>query len=206
MQRIEGNTAGLSPHATKTLQRLYRRKVALEHITSAELNKTLIEASRESGRQVGVLVHRSGQIDRVIVGNATRLMLPDIGRLRAAEGRFRALRLIHTHLFGEDLTRDDFLDLVRLRLDLVCALQLTSAGDLRGIHYAYNTPCAHDGDDPYHAVGPLHPGELKVDFGKLISGLEDEFARPSLAVTLRGVDSRAHSSSKPLMSLPKAAL
>ncbi|MBW2457897.1 MAG: GTPase HflX, partial [Deltaproteobacteria bacterium] len=136
MHSIFGNTAGLSPQATKTLQRLYRRKVTLEHITTAELNKTLIEASRESGRQVGVLVHRSGQIDRVIVGDATRLMLPDIGRLRAADGRFRALRLIHTHLFGEELTRDDLLDLVRLRLDLVCALQLTATGDLRGFHYA----------------------------------------------------------------------
>ena len=29
------------------------------------------------------------------------LMLPDIGRLRAAEGRFRGLRLVHTHLRGE---------------------------------------------------------------------------------------------------------
>jgi len=43
-----------------------------------------------------------------IVGDATHLMLPDIGRLRAAQGRFRALRLVHTHLFGEELTRDGF--------------------------------------------------------------------------------------------------
>ncbi len=191
MQSIFGNTAGLSPQATKTLQRLYRRKVTLEHVTTAELNKTLIEASRESGRQVGVLVHRSGQIDRVIVGDATRLMLPDIGRLRAADGRFRALRLVHTHLFGEELTRDDLLDLVRLRLDLVCALQLTTGGELRGLHYAYNTPCVHDGDQPYRAVGPVRPGELDVDFGKLIEALEDEFARLSKTRKVTAKDGRA---------------
>ena len=80
--------------------------------------------SLETGRQVGVLVHRSGQVDSVVVGDATKLMLPDIGRLRAAEGRFRGLRLIHTHLHGEPLTRDDLVDLVRLRLDLVAAIQL----------------------------------------------------------------------------------
>jgi GTP-binding protein HflX len=68
---------------------------------------------------VGALVHRSGQVDYVIVGHATGLMLPDIGRLRAAQGRFRALRLVHTHLFNEALTRDDLVDLKRLRLDLV---------------------------------------------------------------------------------------
>jgi len=67
-------------------------------------------------------------------------MLPDIGRLRAADGRFRALRLVHTHLFNELLTRDDLVDLVRLRLDLVAAIQLTPEGEPRTIHYAYNVP------------------------------------------------------------------
>ncbi|MCA9618795.1 MAG: GTPase HflX [Myxococcales bacterium] len=188
---ILGNTTGLSPLAIKTLERLYRRKVPLEHITTPELTKTLIEASAEARRQVGVLVHRSGQIDSVIVGDSTQLMLPDIGRLRAAHGRFRALRLVHTHVFGEELTKDDLLDLVRLRLDLVCALMLNPAGELRGIHYAYNTPCYKDGDSPYRAVGPLHPGQLDVNFGALISALEDEFARLSKTRTVEAKDGRA---------------
>jgi GTPase len=191
MQTIFGNTAGLSPSATKTLQRLYRRKVALEHITTPELNRTLIEASMESRRQVGVLVHRSGQIDSVIVGDSSQLMLPDIGRLRAAQGRFRALRLVHTHVFGEELTKDDILDLIRLRLDMVCALMLNPQGELRGIHYAYNTPVFNDGDKPYRKVGPLHPGQLDVDFGGLISALEDEFARLSKTRKVEGKDGRA---------------
>jgi len=58
----------------------------------------------------------------------------------------RALRLIHTHLFGEELTKDDILDLVRLRLDLVCALMLNPEGEVRAMHYAYNTPAYEDGD------------------------------------------------------------
>jgi GTP-binding protein HflX len=179
MTTIDGNTAGLSPSTIKTLERLYRRKVPLTQIASPELMKTLVDASNEAGRQVGVLVHRSGVVDRVIVGDSSKLMLPDIGRLRAAEGRFRALRLVHTHLFGEELTRDDIIDLVRLRLDLVCALLLTPEGDVRGIHYAYNTPAYKEGDPAYRAVGPLHPGQLDVDFGQLIGALEEEFARLS---------------------------
>ena len=105
MQQILGNTQGLSPSAIKALQRLYRRKVSLEHITTPELNKTLIEASNETRRQVGVLVHRSGQVDSVIVGDSSQLMLPDIGRLRAAQGRFRALRLVHTHVSARSSPR-----------------------------------------------------------------------------------------------------
>lgn len=189
--QLQGNTTGLSPHATKTLERLYRRKVPLANITTNELNKTLVEASHETGRQVGVLVHRSGQIDSVIVGDATQLMLPEIGRLRAAHGRLRALRLIHTHLFGEELTKDDILDLVRLRLDLVCALMLTPEGEIRAMHYAYNTPAFEDGDPAYQTVGPMHPSRLDANFGQLIAALEDEFAKLSKSRAVDAKDGKA---------------
>src|SRR5688500_3839907 len=140
MPTIYGNTTGLGAHATKVLERIYRRKVPLAHIATPDLVKSLAEASHETGRQVAALVHRSGEVDYVIVGDATRLMLPDIGRLRAAEGRFRALRLVHTHLFGEPLTRDDLVDLTRLRLDLIAAILLTPEGDPRSLTWAYNVP------------------------------------------------------------------
>jgi GTP-binding protein HflX len=189
--QLQGNTNGLSPSATKTLERLYRRKVPLANITTAELNKTLVEASVETGRQVGVLVHRSGKIDSVIVGDATQLMLPEIGRLRAAHGRLRALRLIHTHLFGEELTKDDILDLVRLRLDLVCALMLNPEGEVRAMHYAYNTPAFEDGDPAYQTVGPFHPSRLDLKFGELIAALEDEFAKLSKSRAVDAKDGKA---------------
>jgi GTP-binding protein HflX len=205
MSELYGNTTGLSPHATKTLERIYRRRVALDTIATPELIKTLAEASKETGRQVGALVHRSGEVDYVIVGDASKLMLPDIGRLRAAQGRFRALRLVHTHLHNEPLTRDDLVDLVRLRLDLVAAIQLTPEGEPRTIHYAYNTPRHagrtlgehdEDGDErraslPYAMVGPLPIGRFDVDFGQLIGALEDEFARATRTVSVDGKDGRA---------------
>jgi GTP-binding protein HflX len=188
---VQGNTTGLGPHQQKMLERLYRRRVPLSDITTAELNKTLVEASMATGRQVGVLVHRSGQIDSVIVGDATKLMLPEIGRLRAAQGRFRALRLVHTHLFGEELTRDDILDLVRLRLDLVCAVIVAPSGEIRGFHYAYNTPVHAEGDPAYRAIGPVHPSQPLGDFGKLITALEEEFAKLSRTRAVAAKDGRA---------------
>jgi GTP-binding protein HflX len=203
MPTLYGNTTGLSPRATKTLERIYRRKVPLEHIATPELLKSLAESSHETGRQVGALVHRSGEVDYVIVGDATRLMLPDIGRLRAAEGRFRGLRLVHTHLFGEPLTRDDIVDLVRLRLDLVAALQLTPGGEPRSLHYAYNVPgtsladaAAGDAEKraetgPYREVGPLPVGRVDVDFGELVRALEDEFAKQSRTHAVKAKDGRA---------------
>ncbi len=57
-----------------------------------------------------------------MVGDASKLVLPDVGRMRGGAGRFRGLRLVHTHLRGEPLTRDDLTDLALLRLDLVAAI------------------------------------------------------------------------------------
>ncbi len=126
----------------------------------------------------------------MIVGDAGKLMLPDIGRLRAAEGRFRGLRLVHTHVRGEALTRDDFVDLVRLRLDLVCAIQISPRGEVRSLNYAYNVP-AEAGEIPYRDVGPLPPGQVDVDVAELMSGLEAEFARKTRTRDVQAKDGRA---------------
>ncbi|MBS2016745.1 MAG: GTPase HflX [Deltaproteobacteria bacterium] len=187
---LYGNTSGLSPSATKTLERIYRRRVPSNVVATPELIKSLVDASAETGRQVGALVHRSGQVDYVVVGDAGKLMLPDIGRLRAAEGRFRGLRLVHTHVRGEPLTRDDLVDLVRLRLDLVCAIQLSPRGETRSMHYAHNVP-AESGELPYREIGPLPLHLVDVDVAELMSGLEAEFARKSRARKVEAKDGRA---------------
>ena len=189
------------------LERIYRRRVPLEQIATRELVQSLCDASRETGRQVGALVHRSGQVDYVIVGDAGKLQLPDVGRLRAAQGRFRGLRLIHTHLRNEPLTRDDLVDLVRLRLDLVAAVQVGDDGQPGQISYAHNVPETSDGPS-YREVGPLRMDRLDVDFGELISGLEAEFARLARTRAVSSAkDGRAilvHASEKAKQKLPTA--
>jgi GTPase len=195
MPIIHGNLTGVAPHARKLLERIYRRRVPLDSIATPELIRSLAEATVAVKRQVGALVHRSGAVDSVIVGTSTGLMLPDIGRLRAAQGRFRALRLVHTHLFGEPLTRDDLVDLTRLRLDLVCAVLVSPEGDPTALTWAYNMPArdedAHtasggQGDGAgaktaaaksYEVVGPRPYGQPQPHFGQLITSLEEEFAR-----------------------------
>ena len=189
---LYGNKTGLSPRAVKVLERIYRRKVPLDNLTTSELTSALVEASAETGRQVGALVHRSGKVDYVIVGDAGRLMLPDIGRLRAAEGRFRGLRLVHTHVRGEPLTKDDLVDLVRLRLDLIAAIQLAPNGEPRSLVYAYNVPAGETpGSKPYREVGPLQLGRVDVNVGALMGDLEAEFARKKGARDVRAKDGRA---------------
>ena len=119
---VSGNITGLKPSQKHALERVYRRRLRPGEVASAELAAYLCGISREIERQVGILVGRRGEIEHVFVGDASRINLPEIGRIRAGRGRFRGLRLVHTHLRNEPLTRDDLVDLALLRLDLVAAI------------------------------------------------------------------------------------
>lgn len=192
---IFGETSGLSPSALHTLERIYRRRVPSDTIVTTELARNLAEASRESGRQVGALVHRSGVVDYVIVGSPTGIMLPEIGRLRAAKGRFRALRLVHTHLFNEPLNQDDFTDLTRLRLDMVAAILLTKEGEPRALTWAYNVPKIEGSSAAqsrgYELVEPIPWGRPQPNFGELVEALESEFSRLEKNRPIEAKDGRA---------------
>lgn len=192
---IVGETSGLSPSAHKALERIFRRRVPPDTIATPELVRNLAEASRESGRQVGALVHRTGTVEHVMVGTPSGIMLPEIGRLRAAKGRFRALRLVHTHLFNEPLNQDDFTDLTRLRLDMVAAVLLSPEGEPRAFTWAYNVPKGRGNSEAeqrgYEVVAPIPWGRPQPHFGELIEALESEFSRLEKNRTVEAKDGRA---------------
>jgi GTP-binding protein HflX len=153
-------------------------------VVSPELARHLTETSRRLNRQVGVLLGRDGIIRNVIVGDAHSLTLPDIGRLRGGVGRFRGLRLVHTHLKGEPLTRDDLNDLALLRLDLVAAIEVLADGLPGRIDLAHLAPFGPDGDgrnchaaEPFERIQAPDVHQLRFDPEAVLKALEDEFAR-----------------------------
>ncbi len=183
MQQVSGNLTGLKPSELSLLERIYRRRVPPHEIITQELGSFLCEVSSELGRQVGVMITRRGDIEHVVVGDASKLMLPDVGRLRGAVGRFRGVRLVHTHLRGEALTRDDLTDLALLRLDLVAAITIEHGNRPGKVHAAHLTPPNEHGDMFMHLPSvPLR--ELTVDFDAMIRALEGEFARRTPAATV----------------------
>jgi GTP-binding protein HflX len=148
--------------------------------------------SREVGRQVGVLVNRRGEVEQVVVGDARQLFLPDIGRARAGQVRLRGLRLLHTHLDGEKLTRDDLTDLVLLRLDAVAALEAREDGLPGAVHLATLAPFdgAHPGKElaVERSWGSVH--EVDLDFLAHVQELEQTLARQAPGRTV-GSEGRA---------------
>lgn len=178
--KVTGKTAGLKASALRLADRIYRRRVRPHDVVSPELATQLCQFSQETGRQIGVLLSRRGQPEHVFVGDANRLWLPDVGRLRAGRGRLRGLRLVHTHLRGEGLNNDDLTDLALLRLDLVAAITLTSEGHPARIFCAHLLPDGVAGR-PWQVLEPSFVHELELDLLALTRSLEEEFARASRA-------------------------
>jgi GTP-binding protein HflX len=176
MHEVTGKLSGLKPSELKALERIYRRRVPPRELVSAELATFLCGLSREMGRQVGVLVTRRGDIEHVVVGDASRLMLPEVGRVRAGHGRFRGLRLIHTHIRNEPISRDDLVDLALLRLDLVAALGVTQDGRPADLHLAHLMP-PQERQSPWTVLPPVPFHRASVDVEELVGALEEEFDR-----------------------------
>src|SRR4029450_3504678 len=151
----------------RALERTYRRRVDPRQVVSPELARHLTETSRRLNRQVGVLLGRDGTIRNVIVGDAHSLTLPDIGRLRGGVGRFRGLRLVHTHLKGEPLTRDDLNDLALLRLDLIAAIEVLESALPGRVDIAHLAPLSNgrngDNGEPFEKIQAPDVHQIRFD-------------------------------------------
>jgi GTP-binding protein HflX len=121
-------------------------------------------------------VNRRSKVVFVIVGDNKKIVIPNTREYRAAPGRLKGLRCIHTHLNHEALTADDLTDLALLRLDLMAVILSDHEGLPQKVHLAHIMPKNSD-QTPYQILPPINPGNLDIDCLALIQALEDELAR-----------------------------
>jgi GTP-binding protein HflX len=176
LKKTYGNTAGLKPNQIKRLGNLYRRRIPPEFLLTLELTREICRLSREIRRQIGILVNRRGKVCSVIVGDNKKVVIPNMGDYRAAPGRLKGLRCIHTHLTPETLSKDDLTDLALLRLDMMAVISSNPEGLPQKIHVAHIMP-RESRKKPYQLLPPLNPGNLDIDCLNRIQALEDELAR-----------------------------
>ncbi len=176
MKRIYGNIAGLKTSQLKRLGNFYRRRIPPQFLLTPELARDMCRLSRDIRRQIAVLVNRQGKIHLVLVGDPKKIVIPHIGEYRAAPGRLKGLRCIHTHLNDEPLSKDDLTDLALLRLDMMAVINSTADGLPQKVHAAHVMPVPGQ-QKPYQLLPPISPSKLDIDCLALIQALESELAR-----------------------------
>ncbi len=159
----------------KQLERLGYKGIPPENIITNDLARQISFLSREINRQIGLLINRKGEISKIIIGDHKSILIPSLDGLRSSSLRFKGLRLIHTHLNGEDLSDEDLTDLSHLRLDLIGALDVRENGSPGVLHWAHLIP-ENPAGDYWLFMKPEEPHQLKINFLTFIQSLEDEFA------------------------------
>ena len=150
----------------------------------------MAQLSFELNRQIGLLIHRSGKIETIIVGTYSGILIPSIGHVRTAGGRLRGLRLVHTHLAGEKIDNEDLMDLLFLRLDLLSVLYVGNDGLPQKLHSVHLLP-GQQSDENWGFLDPVHPAQQKESFEDLIGAIENEFTRESGALAATDGEDRA---------------
>ena len=176
MSTINGNTAGLKPAQLRALDRLSNRRIAPESIIDRETARQLAALSFALNRQLGLLIHRSGQIESVLIGDFDRITIPALPGQGSGK-RLCGLRCVRTTLGRGNLTDEDIMDLVCLRLDLFAVLSLRDGlPDLLRSAHLLPRPDTATGRD-WAELPAVHPANQTVSCLALVQALEDEFAR-----------------------------
>jgi GTP-binding protein HflX len=152
-----------------SLERLYRKRVSPDTLVQPEIGRQMQKLSVSLNRQIGILVTRGGGITHVIVGDTRGIFLPSLDTHPLGKKALRGLRLIHTHLFSEPVSRDDLTDLSLLRLDALAAIDIGDT-ELRRVEFAFLTPSGTETG----SMDLYHPEE---DFTLFLDALEEEMSR-----------------------------
>jgi GTP-binding protein HflX len=134
-----------------------------------------------------LLISRKGEISTAIIGDHKSILIPNLEGFRSSSQRFKGLRLIHTHLNGEELSDEDLTDLSHLRLDLIGALEVRKDGSPGKLHWAHLVPENPVGDY-WLFMNPAEPHQLQINFLSFIQALEDEFTKKQKSRKMEATD------------------
>ncbi len=176
MSVVTGNTKGLKHSHKLRLEKLASKRIPARSVITQEAARQLTQISFEIGRQIGLLLDRRGDVYKLIVGDAKSILIPKLHGWRIGLGRLRGLRLVHTHLKDEALSREDFADLALLRLDLIAAVGVDQEGFPTVAYIAHLMPENPHGEI-WQTLDPAPPSLLNLDFLDFVKALEDEISR-----------------------------
>ena len=175
-KQLYGYVEGLRHTKIKSIENLYQYNTQPEYLADPELVCEMAAISHDIKRQLGVLIDRNGKIAFVIVGDAQGLFIPVISDYVKQPGKLKGLRLIHTHLKNEALSRDDLTDLALLRLDYIAAICISPHGGMSDLIYSAHI-LPYEGAEPYKILEPIGSDKLNINCLSQILAIESELSR-----------------------------
>lgn len=149
-----------------------------------EAARRLAGLSRETGRQLGLLIDRRGHVTHILVGDRRGIFIPDLRLFRFSPGHLRGLRLVRTHLEPGGLTTEDFTDLLLVRLDLIAAIEVGPDGVPGKTHLAFLVPT----EKSHWTVQAFpNPHEIKTNPLDIINLAETRMRTRIRGITTEGV-------------------
>ncbi|MCI5123593.1 MAG: GTPase HflX [Candidatus Electrothrix sp. AR5] len=180
---IIGNKSGLKTKQLRQLERLGQKKISPDEIIGRDMARAMTSLSTELNRQIGLIIHRSGQVEFVILGDHSRIEIPVLSKIRTSGGRLRGLRCIHTSFSQSGPIEEDIMDMACLRLDMISVLTMKDGfPDL--LHTAHLIPNRID-DRDWTLLEPVHPAAQQDSCLSLIENIEHQFSK---ARPIRTVD------------------
>ncbi|MBI5196972.1 MAG: GTPase HflX [Nitrospirae bacterium] len=173
MPSVYGNTSGLKKGDLRAVERIYRRRIPRDKALTLELANYMAECSAVTGRQIGVLADRDGNVCYVIIGDAKGIFIPELADYPLGRRVLRGLRLIHTHLKNEPVSQDDLTDLSLLRLDALIVIGIKGETP-DNIQLAYLLP---PGSKKNYEIKNIPFQRLEAvlgDFDVMVSNIENE--------------------------------
>jgi len=156
-------------------------------VINPETARALTEISAEIGRQIGVIIDRSGSIRNVLVGTNRDILIPDLSEHRLGTRRLRGVRFIHTHLKNQPLNQEDLTDLALLRLDMIAALVVRPDGLPGNISIAHLIPPNPD-EKLYEILPPQTVHAINLDTAEFIADIERQMERAHAAIVIAKKD------------------
>lgn len=176
METLHGRTQGLKADQSRALRALYDRASQPSELVSGPLARALTELSNDIKRKVGLLIDRRGRVDKVIVGDAHRVFIPELGARRAGESRFRGVRLVLTGFGPEGLTEELLTDLSLLRLDAVIVIRVGERGLPGTAEMATLLPPGQLDGKMWRCESAKSVSALVEDWDAFIGDLESQFS------------------------------
>lgn len=180
---VNGNLANLKKEVVYSLEALYEFEVPPGQLITKELAESMLEITKQIGREVAVYINRQGKVRQVSIGDDVTVELPEI-KERTSNHRLSGIRCVHTHPSGDTrLSNPDISSLKSIRFDVMAAIGYKS-GKIYGSMGFLNGELTEEGSYVACSTNELPLKELnRFNLMQLVTTINKELGNHQLKET-----------------------